>query len=171
MRAPVFFFIKNNEMNTQDDIRFLKRAIELSEKNIAKGGGPFGAVIVADNTILAESGNNVRIHNDPTAHAEVEAIRMACKKKKSFSLENCTIYASCEPCPMCLSAIYWAKISRIVFAASRSHAAEAGFNDAFLYEEMQQDIASRSIPTIQIQLEDTNKVFKKWADYMHKLMY
>lgn len=157
--------MKNN------DIFFLQRAVEISEQNISKGGGPFGAVIVENNIILAEAGNNVTTSNDPTAHAEIEAIRKACKLKKTFSLENCTIYCSCEPCPMCLSAIYWAKISKIIFAASRDDAEQAGFKDAFLYNEILLPISKRSIPTSQIRIPSTTKIFKKWTDSLDKIIY
>lgn len=158
-------------MHDENDRFFLEKAVKISLQNISKGGGPFGAVIVEDNTILAESGNAVRIINDPTAHAEIEAIRKACAKKQSYSLEGCTIYSSCEPCPMCLSAIYWARISRIVFAASRYDAEQAGFSDNFLYHELVQPLSLRSIPTEQIPIEKTKIAFKKWNDFLDKLSY
>ncbi len=150
---------------------FLQKAIEISEHSIVTGGGPFGAVIVENNVIIAEAGNNVTNLNAPTAHAEIQAIRAACKHKNSFSLENCIIYSSCEPCPMCLSAIYWAKISKIVFSASRHDAAEAGFSDAFLYKEIQLPISKRAIPTIQITDSQTTKIFQNWTNSLDKTMY
>lgn len=157
-------------INEQDNF-FLAKAIEIASQNIDKGGGPFGAIITENNEILCDGGNMVRINNDPTAHAEIEVIRKACKIKNSYSLENCTIYCSCEPCPMCLGAIYWAKISRIVFASSRKDAANAGFDDNFIYEEIEVDISNRSKNTIQIDLEIAHDVFKKWNNFNNKLVY
>jgi len=158
-------------MDNKNDIIFLERAISIALNNIQKGGGPFGAIIVENNQIISESGNQVRIINDPTAHAEIQAIRKACSIKKSFSLENCTIYTSCEPCPMCLGAIYWAKISRIIFASSRQDAATAGFDDNKIYIELSKDIKMREIPTNQINTLNALNVFKNWVDYNNKLEY
>ncbi len=149
-------------MNKKDDFVFIQRAITVAEENIRSGGGPFGAVIVENGEIIAESGNKVRIDNDPTAHAEVLAIRNACSLKQNFSLEQCTIYASCEPCPMCLGAIYWAKIPRLVFASTRQEAASAGFDDAKIYEEMSLPFNRRTIATKHIDLSESKRVFESW---------
>jgi tRNA(Arg) A34 adenosine deaminase TadA len=115
---------------------FMQRAIQLSIENIEKGGGPFGAIIVRDGEIIAESANSVTNDNDPTAHAEVNAIREACKKLSTYDLSGCQIFSSCEPCPMCLGAIYWARLDKLHFAASKNDAADSGFDDAFIYEEL-----------------------------------
>lgn len=158
-------------MNIKNDSFFLQKAIEIANQNIELGGGPFGAIIVENNAIISESGNKVRLINDPTAHAEIEAIRIACKKKNSYTLENCTIYSSCEPCPMCLGAIYWAKISKIIFASSRHDAAIGGFDDNKIYVELSKKIKERDITTIQIQSEEAQEVFKKWMKIKDKLSY
>lgn len=158
-------------MISDSDTTFLLRAIEIANTNIDKGGGPFGAVITLKNNIIAESGNMVCPHNDPTAHAEVEAIRKACTSLQSFSLEDCTIYSSCEPCPMCLGAIYWAKITRIVFASNRNDAAKAGFNDKYIYNEILLPIEQRTIQTISHPLKLADNVFKKWNEIDSKLRY
>lgn len=158
-------------MISESDKVFLQRAIELAHTNIDSGGGPFGAVITYNNSIIAESGNMVRVHNDPTAHAEVEAIRKACNILKNYSLEHCTIYSSCEPCPMCLGAIYWAKINRIVFASSRFDAATAGFDDKLIYDEILLPIAQRTVTTVFVPLQIADDVFKKWIEFDNKLRY
>lgn len=157
----------------QTDEFYLKHAIALAEKGMDKhGGGPFGAVIVDENGhIIGEGFNQVTPGNDPTAHAEVVAIRNACQKLGTFQLNNCTIYASCEPCPMCLGAIYWARPKRIVFACSRQDAAFIGFDDEFLYEEIGKEIHERHIPTSQILREKGKKVFEKWAAKEDKTEY
>ena len=162
---------KHKNMNSEFDIQFLQRAIEIAQANIDNGGGPFGAVITLENKIIAESGNMVRINNDPTAHAEIEAIRKATNTLQHFSLENCTLYSSCEPCPMCLGAIYWAKINRIVFSSSRNDAAKAGFDDKFIYDEILLPINKRSISTICIPRQNAEDVLKKWIEYDNKLRY
>lgn len=123
----------------------LQEAIRLSHANQTEGGGPFGAVIARDGDIVASSGNRVTATNDPTAHAEVSAIRLACEKLQTFTLTGCEIYSSCEPCPMCLGAIYWARLDALHFAATRSDAAEAGFDDEFLYGELAKPHGERSL--------------------------
>lgn len=158
-------------MISEFDIKCLEKAIEIANCNIDIDGGPFGAVISENDTIISESGNKVRIINDPTAHAEIEAIRIACKTKDSFTLENCTIYSSCEPCPMCLGAIYWAKISRIVFASTRFDAAKAGFDDNAIYQEILLPLGERNIETIHLQNSKADSVFKKWIEIDKKLEY
>ncbi|MBS1551122.1 MAG: nucleoside deaminase [Bacteroidetes bacterium] len=147
-------------------------AISLSKENIKNAtGGPFGAVIVKDGEIISGGSNQVTTHNDPTAHAEIEAIRAACKKLKSFSLEGCEIYTSCEPCPMCLSAIYWARIESIYFANSREDAAELNFDDEFLYREINKENHNRKIPMVQMLRDEAIKVFNDWKHKEDKIHY
>ncbi len=155
----------------QKDKKFLMQAIEISVKNIDKGGGPFGALIVKGDRVISTSGNHVTRHNDPTAHAEIEAIRRACKELDTFSLEGCTLYSSCEPCPMCLGAIYWARLDKVVFAASKEDAKGAGFDDSFIYEELRKPIQERNIPTYQILREEALEAFNKWEDTEDKIDY
>jgi len=150
-------------MNNNDQ-KFMKRAIELAEKGMNKNaGGPFGCVIVKDGTILSEGHNSVTSTNDPTAHAEVVAIRKACEKLGSFQLEGCTIYTSCEPCPMCLGAIYWARPTRVLYACSREDAAAIEFDDQFIYDELGLDIEQRKIKFDQLLQEEAQVVFNQWA--------
>ena len=141
----------------------MRRAIKLSEENIGTThGGPFGAVIVKDGAVIAESANRVTTLNDPTAHAEVCAIRIAASKLKSFDLSGCIIYTSCEPCPMCLGAIYWSKISRIYYGNTKSDAAEIGFNDQFIYNELELAPEQRSLQAIPLLREEALSAFRKW---------
>lgn len=152
--------------------KFMMEAISLSKENIKNAtGGPFGAVIVKNGEIISRESNQVTTHNDPTAHAEIEAIRAACKKLKSFSLEGCEIYTSCEPCPMCLSAIYWARIDKIYFANSREDAAELNFDDEFLYREINKANHNRKIPMVQMLREEAIKVFSDWKQKEDKIHY
>ncbi|PIS12107.1 MAG: tRNA-specific adenosine deaminase [Bdellovibrio sp. CG10_big_fil_rev_8_21_14_0_10_47_8] len=142
---------------------FMQRAIELSQIHMESGhGGPFGAVVVFDGKIIGEGWNCVTSHKDPTAHAEVEAIRKACAHLDSFDLAGCEIYTSCEPCPMCLAAIYWARISKIFYANTKSDAAAIDFNDAFIYQEIAKNPLHRSIPMVQLMRTEANKVFFLW---------
>lgn len=150
---------------------FMKRAIELAAENIKNGGGPFGAVIVKEGNIIAEGVNRVTQLNDPTAHAEVLAIRSACKQLNSFNLEGCEIYSSCEPCPMCFSSIYWAHIDKVYFAANKSEAAQAGFDDAFIYNEIALSHRSRKIPFEEITHELRLVPFEKWEQQEDKMEY
>jgi guanine deaminase len=151
---------------------FMNEAIRLSyEKSFAEEGGPFGAVIVQDDKIISRGWNQVLIRNDPTCHAEMVAIRSACKVLQSYDLSGCSIYANCEPCPMCLSALYWASIDKIYFAASRQDAAVLGFADDFLYQELQTHPENRQIPTIQTMREEAIVVFKKWQELENKIIY
>ena len=128
---------------------FMKRAIELSIESVNNGGGPFGSIIVKDNNIVGEGSNRVTSNNDPTAHAEIVAIRSACKKLNNFSLNGCELYSTCEPCPMCLSAIYWARINKIYYANTREDAGKIDFDDSLIYSEFQKKINERKIPMIQ----------------------
>lgn len=150
---------------------WMKRALDLAQGSIAKGGGPFGAVIVRDGRIVAEGTNAVTSTPDPTAHAEMVAIRAAALTLGSFDLAGCAIYTSCEPCPMCLGAIYWARLDRIWFAATRDDAAAAGFDDEFLYREIPKPLADRLIPTARLKLAETDAVFRAWAESPNKIPY
>lgn len=159
-------------MQTPSDDYFLNVAIRLSQEHMAIGdGGPFGAVVVHQGTLVAEGWNQVTTHLDPTAHAEVVAIRNAASALKQFSLKGCTLYTSCEPCPMCLAAAYWARIDRIVFGASRADAAAAGFDDAFLYEELSRPSASRQIPMVQMLTKEAQCVLEAWKIKLDKVPY
>lgn len=150
----------------------MEKAISLSGENIKnEKGGPFGAVIVKNGEIIATGVNRVTAVNDPTAHAEIEAIRAACKTLNTFILEDCEIYSSCEPCPMCLSAIYWARIGKIYYANSRADAAYINFDDEFLYEEIVKSHDQRKIPMIQIMQEEARKVFAEWEIKHDKIHY
>ena len=149
---------------------FLERAIAIATENVASGrGGPFGAVIVRGGEIIAESGNNVLATNDPTAHAEVEAIRIACRSAGNFELRDCTLYASCEPCPMCLGAIYWTRLARVYFAATREDAGE--FDDALIYREIALAPADRSIPMIPVAHERAAEPFEAWRAKEDRVRY
>jgi len=150
----------------------MARAIQLSIDGVHSGrGGPFGAVIVRDGKIVAEGVNQVTSTNDPTAHAEVLAIRKACESLGSFELRDCELYTSCEPCPMCLGAIYWARVSRIYFANTAEDAAKIGFDDSFIYDELKQRPFLRRIPAIQIMREEALEGFRAWADKSDKIRY
>jgi guanine deaminase len=151
---------------------FLLRAIELAVENtLQHRGGPFGAVVVHDGEIIAEGTNLVTSTNDPSAHAEIVAIRNACNKLDSFQLNGCVLYSSCEPCPMCLAAIYWARLDRIVFAADRQDAAAAGFDDDFLYRELSLPIEQRSLPVDQLHREEAIAAFDVWRNDHGKIRY
>lgn len=150
----------------------MKRAIELSQKNIEAGaGGPFGAVIVKNGKVIGEGSNKVTSTNDPTAHAEVVAIREACKNLSTFDLTGAAIYTSCEPCPMCLSAIYWAHIEKVFYANTKEDAASIQFDDKFIYQEIQKAIVARKIPMQQISRDEAFKVFKNWEEKENKIRY
>ncbi len=154
------------------DRLMLARAIELSAEQVRRGrGGPFGAVIVRAGRIIAEGCNEVTSANDPTAHAEVVAIRGACLALGTFSLAGATIYASCEPCPMCLGAIYWARLDRLVFANTRAEAAAIGFDDALIYEEIPRPIGERRLPTLHLPTAAAADAFKAWASATDKIAY
>lgn len=152
--------------------KFMQRAIELASESIKSGlGGPFGAVIVKDGEIVGEGHNIVTSSNDPTAHAEVVAIRNACKNLSSFQLEDCEIYSSCEPCPMCLGAIYWARPKTLYFAASKDDAANAGFDDSFIYKEIPLPISERKILTLHKPNNKAIQVFENWNKMEAKVEY
>lgn len=148
------------------------RAIQLSMSNVqSRGGGPFGAVVVKGGEIVGEGANQVTASNDPTAHAEVVAIRAACGKLGTFDLEGCEIYSSCEPCPMCLGAIYWARLSRIYFANGHDDASKIGFDDSMIYRELAQPRAQRKIPMIQMMREEALAAFRAWENKPNKIEY
>lgn len=150
----------------------MRRAVQLSaERMRANLGGPFGAVIVKDGEVIAEGFNQVTSKNDPTAHAEVTAIRNACEKLGTYLLEGCEIYSSCEPCPMCLASIYWARLDALYFANTRQDAAAIGFDDEFLYLEIPKALSERKIPTKVIQLDEARAVFEEWRAKPDKVMY
>ena len=152
--------------------RFMQEAIELSKKGMLnKEGGPFGCVIVKDDVVVGRGNNKVTSSNDPTAHAEVVAIRDACNNLNSFQLTDCEIYSSCEPCPMCLGAIYWARPKAIYFANNREDAADAGFDDSMLYDEMKRSINERIIPITSIGRAEAIKVFEEWKLTTDKINY
>lgn len=154
------------------DEKFMSAAIGLALENAAGcGGGPFGAVIVKDGEIVASASNSVTVDNDPTAHAEVNAIRQACRRLGTFSLDGCVLYTSCEPCPMCLSAAYWARIGKIYYAAGRKDAADAGFDDAFIYEEIPLGPSERSIRSVRIMAAEGERPFRLWASNGNKTVY
>ena len=154
------------------DRHFMLRAVALSKERMeANLGGPFGAVIVRDGAILAEGWNEVTSSLDPTAHAEVVAIRRACEAVGSFSLQGATLYTSCEPCPMCLAAAYWARVSRLVYANTRDEAASIGFDDAFLYGEMPKAPLARNLASAHLPLEEARAVFELWRNKPDKIPY
>ena len=148
---------------TDDDRRFMKMACDLAVENIDGGGGPSGAVIVKDGVVLAAAGNSVTLDNDPTAHAEVNAIRKACALTRNFKLDGCVIYCSCEPCPMCLAALYWAGVSRIYYANTSADADKVNLRNAFIYNEIDLAPIRRSIPCIHIESPGADDCFVKWA--------
>lgn len=150
----------------------MQRAIALAEAGMnSNSGGPFGCVIVKDGEIIAEGYNRVTSANDPTAHAEIVAIRNACQKLGSFQLEGCTLYTSCEPCPMCLGAIYWARPARVVYAATRQDAAAIGFDDQFIYDELENPMDMRKIPFQHLPMPETGALFTAWKVKEDKLEY
>ena len=156
----------NNIINT-----FMQRAIELSIESLNNNGGPFGCVIVKNNQIIAEGWNQVTNSNDPTAHAEIVAIRKACKTINNFNLMGTQMFTSCEPCPMCLSAIYWSHIDKIYYGNTRKDAANIGFEDNHIYEELNKELSNRKIPMIQINKNDAIKAFKNWDSKTDKIKY
>lgn len=160
------------EQELQEHKRFLQRAIELASQNMQTDkGGPFGAVVVRNGEIIAEGFNQVTSAHDPTLHAEVDAIRKACRKLGTFEIKDCIIYSSCEPCPMCLGAIYWARPKALYFAADRFCAAKYGFDDKFIYDEIALPADQRKIPTVRIELPDAQTPFKIWSSRTDKIEY
>ena len=156
---------------TEQDMVFMREAIRLADESVKNGGGPFGAVIVKEGEIVAGSSNSVTIDNDPTAHAEVNTIRKACRKLGTFDLSGCVIYTSCEPCPMCLGAIYWAHLDRIYYGNTRKDAADIDFADDFIYTELDKDLSKRSVPFIPLLRKEALTSFKLWSEKEDKAEY
>lgn len=150
---------------------FMRKAIELAAANVESGGGPFAALVVKDGKVIAQGVNQVTQTNDPTAHAEIVAIREACRALRDFQLTGCDVYASCEPCPMCLGALYWARPDRVFYAATREGAARAGFDDALIYAEIAAPPGQRRLPTIRLEDETASLPFRKWAKRPGKTSY
>lgn len=151
---------------------WMELAIAKSEENLStENGGPFGAVIVKDNQLISSSANGVISNNDPTAHAEIRAIRKACSKLNTYDLSGCILYSSCEPCPMCLGAIYWARIDKVYYAADRYDAQKAGFDDDIIYRELNKAPQQRSLPLIPLDKEKAQAVFDKWKDLNPDIHY
>jgi tRNA(Arg) A34 adenosine deaminase TadA len=157
-------------MSDRDSL-FMRRAIELSLQNVKRGGGPFGAVITKNEEILAESCNLVTAINDPTAHAEINVLRAAALKLDTFDLGGCVIYSSCEPCPMCLGAIYWARIDKVFFANTTSDAKNIGFDDSRIYNEISRPLQEREIKFRQLLREEALEAFKAWEKSDNKIEY
>ncbi|MBQ8335173.1 MAG: nucleoside deaminase [Tidjanibacter sp.] len=151
--------------------KFMRMAIELSKQSVERGGGPFGAVIVRNGEVVATGSNSVTINNDPTAHAEVSAIRAACAAEGTFDLSGCEIYSSCEPCPMCLSAIYWAGIGKIYYANTRTDAAAIGFDDAFIYDQIPLAPTERTVPSLPLMRAEGLEAFRLWEQKTDKVEY
>ena len=149
----------------------MRRAIELSKDSVRHGGGPFGAVIAKNGEIIAEGSNCVTIDNDPTAHAEVATIRKACKKLNTFDLSGCEIFTSCEPCPMCLGAIYWAKLDKIYYANDRKDAADIGFADDFISDELANPLECRKLPIVALLRDEASHTFRLWSEKEDKTEY
>ncbi len=156
---------------TDTDMQYMRQAAELARENVKRGGGPFGAVIVCDGKVLSTGVNTVTLNNDPTAHAEVNAIRAACKAAGSFNLAGAVVYSSCEPCPMCLSALYWAGVSRIYYGNTQEDAAAINFSDKFIYQQLDKPKTDRAIPMIHIANSGAIKAFEDWANKADKIEY
>ena len=151
--------------------KFMKRAIELSKESINSGGGPFGSVIVKDDKIVSEGMNRVTVNNDPTAHGEIVAIRNACKELNTFNLSDCFLYSSCEPCPMCMSAIYWSRIGKVFYGNTREDAKKIEFDDSFIYSEISKENKDRSILMEQISRDEALEAFEVWKNKTDKTKY
>jgi len=151
--------------------KFMTRAIELSIESVNLGGGPFGSIIVKNDKVIAEGSNKVTLNNDPTAHGEIVAIRKACKSLNNFNLSGCELYSTCEPCPMCLGAIYWARPDAIYFGNSKEDAAEINFDDNFIYDELDISLNERKLPTIQLLRAEAQSAFIQWQKCEDKIEY
>ena len=156
---------------TEKDKDLMREAIRLSEESVMNGGGPFGAVIAKDGKVVAGASNSVTLQNDPTAHAEVACIREACRQLGTFDLSGCTIYTSCEPCPMCLGAIYWAHLDAIFYANNRKDAADINFDDDFIYRELEKPMSERTVPIHPLLREEALRVFRLWDSKTDKKEY
>lgn len=153
------------------DESFLREAIRLAAESVASGGGPFGAVVVRDGQIIGRGVNRVTVHNDPTAHAEIQAIRDACRNIGDFRLLGCRLYVSCQPCPMCMAAVYWARIERVVFAATATDAAAVGFDDLFISEELMRPLGARALPVSQLLREEGLEPLRLWRERGDRIDY
>ena len=151
--------------------KFMTRAIELSIESVNSGGGPFGSIIVKNDKVIAEGSNKVTLNNDPTAHGEIVAIRKACKSLNNFNLSGCVLYSTCEPCPMCLSAIYWSRIEKVYYANTRDDAQKMDFDDSLIYSELLKNVKKRKIPMVQMMRDEALKVFKLWDKKTDKVKY
>ena len=156
---------------TQQDCDFMREAITLANESVRRGGGPFGAVVVKDGKVIAGSFNRVTLELDPTAHAEVNAIREACRRLGTFDLKGCTIYTSCEPCPMCLGAIYWAHIDRIYYGNTRKDARDVDFADDFIYDELSRPMDERTVPIVPLLRDEAQESFRLWTEKADKTAY
>lgn len=163
--------LPETEQFSGEDARFMQMAIDLSVENVRNGGGPFGAVVVRDGEVVATGVNRVTANCDPTAHAEVMAIRNACTRLKTFKLDGCTIYSSCEPCPMCLSAIYWAGIEELCYGNTKNDAGSIGFDDSFIYEQLAMDYVERSLHMRHFMRAKASKAFREWTTNPDKTEY
>ena len=165
-------FDSQSDMEQKEHEKYMRIAIELSEQNVkGAAGGPFGAVIVKDGKIIASSANKVVQQNDPTAHAEVSVIRLACQQLGTYSLDGCILYTSCEPCPMCLGAIYWADIDTIYYGNTKADAAEIGFDDHFIYQELERPMQMRKLRIVQLLRDEALSAFKHWTNSTSKKDY
>ncbi len=164
-------FGKNFHMLLPTHVSFMEEAIKLSMESVEKGGGPFGAVIVKNQKIVAKASNQVTLRNDPTAHAEVNAIRQACEVLNTFDLSGCTLYTSCEPCPMCLGAIYWAHIGEVYYGNTKADAGAIGFDDSFIYNELDKPLGLRHVKFQQLMPEKAAEAFKIWDKLDQKIEY
>ena len=151
--------------------KFMIRAIELSIENVNLGGGPFGSIIVKNDKVIAEGSNKVTLNNDPTAHGEIVAIRKACKSLNNFNLSGCELYSTCEPCPMCLSAIYWAHIEKVYYANTRDDAQKIDFDDSLIYSELLKNVKKRKISMVQMMIDEALKTFELWDKKTDKVKY
>jgi len=151
--------------------KFMTRAIELSIESVNSGGGPFGSIIVKNDKVIAEGSNKVTLNNDPTAHGEIVAIRKACKSLNNFNLSGCELYSTCEPCPMCLSAIYWAHIDKVYYANTRNDAQKIDFDDSLIYSELLTNVKKRKIPMFQMMRNEALKAFELWDKKTDKVKY
>ena len=153
------------------NLQYLKQAIEMAVENVRRGGGPFAALVVRNGTVIAAGSNQVTRTHDPTAHAEIVAIREACRALGDFQLTGCDVYSSCEPCPMCVGALFWARPSRVYFAATKDDAAAAGFDDSFIYEQIGHLPSERRIPMLQVPDENAVRPFQEWVNHAGKTEY
>lgn len=161
----------DNKLDADFNPEFMEMAARISSDNIDRGGGPFGAVIVRDGEVIATGANCVTLNNDPTAHAEVTAVRNACGKLHTFQLTGCVVYSSCEPCPMCLSALYWAGVKKIYYGNTQEDADHIDFSDKFIYEELAKRKTERTIPSIHVRNATALKAFEKWMNKVDKTPY